>query len=177
MLCILFSSTILSSNVARRNMITIFHEASRCTRLRVTTESNFLFLLLASHEGENLIQIFTKLLSRDRPDEIQLGAAKWLVFHHSKFLLEDPVVLENSWHFSAPARLRSDNRFSMLMTWLYKVLTAVLGLVKQVAIKHMHAVGTVGPFKLAVHVAQNCPLESKSRTGTRQTKDIHYFKW
>ena len=57
----------------------------------------------------------------------------------------------------------------MLMTWLYKVLAAVLGLVKQVAIKHMHAVGTVGPFKLAVHVAQNCLLESKSRTGTRQT--------
>ena len=56
---------------------------------------SFLFLL-ASHEGENLIQIFTKLLSRDRPDEIQLGAAKWLVFHHSKFLLGDPVVLENS---------------------------------------------------------------------------------
>ena len=96
MLCILFSSTFLSSNVARRNLITIFDEASRCTRLRMTTKSNFLFLLIASHEGENLIQIFTKLLSRDRPDEIQLGAAKWLVFHHSKFLLEDPVVLENS---------------------------------------------------------------------------------
>ena len=62
---------------------------------------SFLFLL-ASHGGENLIQIFTKLLSRDRPDEIQLGAAKWLVFHHSKFLLEDPVVLDNSRHFSAP---------------------------------------------------------------------------
>ena len=135
---------------------------------------SFLFLL-ASHGGENLIQIFTKLLSRDRPDEIQLGAAKWLVFHHSKFLLEDPVVLENSWHFSAPARwrLRSDGRFSVLMTWLYKVL----GLVKQVAIKHMHAVGTVGPSQLAVHVAQNRLLESKCGPGTRQTKDIHNFKW
>ena len=135
---------------------------------------SFLFLL-ASHGGENLIQIFTKLLSRDRPDEIQLGAAKWLVFHHSKFLLEDPVVLENSWHFSAPARwrLRSDGRFSVLMTWLYKVL----GLVKQVAIKHMHAVGTVGPLQLAVHVAQNRLLESKCGPGTRQTKDIHNFKW
>ena len=135
---------------------------------------SFLFLL-ASHGGENLIQIFTKLLSRDRPDEIQLGAAKWLVFHHSKFLLEDPVVLENSWHFSAPARwrLRSDGRFSVLMTWLYKAL----GLVKQVAIKHMHAVGTVGPLQLAVHVAQNRLLESKCGPGTKQTKDIHNFKW
>ena len=135
---------------------------------------SFLFLL-ASHEGENLIQIFTKLLSRDRPDEIQLGAAKWLVFHDSKFLLGDPVVLENSWHFSAPARwrLRSDGRFSVLMTWLYKLL----GLVKQVAIKHMHAVGTVGPLQLAVHVAQNRLLESKCGPGTRQTKDIHNFKW
>ena len=65
---------------------------------------SFLFLL-ASHGGENLIQIFTKLLSRDRPDEIQLGAAKWLVFHHSKFLLEDPVVLDNSQHFSAPLQV------------------------------------------------------------------------
>ncbi|KAM7446608.1 Armadillo repeat-containing protein 8 [Porites harrisoni] len=36
----------------------------------------------ASHEGENLIQIFTKLLSRDRPDEIQLGAAKCLTNMH-----------------------------------------------------------------------------------------------
>ena len=84
MLRILFFSIInLSSNVARRNLITIFDEVSRCTRLSVTTESNFHFFFLASHEGENLIQIFTKLLSRDRPDEIQLGAAKWLVFHHS----------------------------------------------------------------------------------------------
>ena len=102
MLCILFSSTILRSNIARRNLITIFGEASRCTRLRVTTESNFHFFLLASHEGDNLIQIFSKLLSRGRPDETQLGAAKWLVFHHSKFLLGDPVVSDNSQHFSAP---------------------------------------------------------------------------
>ena len=33
----------------------------------------------ATHQGEQLVQIFTKLLSRDRPDEIQLGAAKWWV--------------------------------------------------------------------------------------------------
>ena len=36
-----------------------------------------LFLFIATHQGQNLIQIFTKLLSRDRPEEIQLGAAKW----------------------------------------------------------------------------------------------------
>ena len=42
----------------------------------------------------------------------------------------------------------------MLMTWLYQVL-AVPGLVKQVAIKHMDTVGTIGPLQLAIHVAQN----------------------
>lgn len=36
----------------------------------------------ASHQGQNLIQIFTKLLSRDRPEEIQLGAAKCLTNMH-----------------------------------------------------------------------------------------------
>ncbi|KAJ7391999.1 Armadillo repeat-containing protein 8 [Desmophyllum pertusum] len=36
----------------------------------------------ATHQGERLIQIFTKLLSRDRPDEIQLGAAKCLTNMH-----------------------------------------------------------------------------------------------
>ena len=153
MLCILFSSTILSSNVARRNMLTIFHEASRCTRLRVTTESNFLFLLLASHEGANLIQIFTKLLSRDRPDEIQLGAAKWLVFHHSKFLLGDPVVLDNSRHRSAPllvfCKMTSEERRQTFNT----DDTALQGLGSDRSCKsgghyHIHTVGTRGPLQL-----------------------------
>lgn len=36
----------------------------------------------ATHQGEGLIQVFTKLLSRDRPDEIQLGAAKCLTNMH-----------------------------------------------------------------------------------------------
>lgn len=36
----------------------------------------------ATHQGERLVQIFTKLLSRDRPDEIQLGAAKCLTNMH-----------------------------------------------------------------------------------------------
>ncbi|XP_058941840.1 armadillo repeat-containing protein 8 [Pocillopora verrucosa] len=36
----------------------------------------------ATHQGEQLVQIFTKLLSRDRPDEIQLGAAKCLTNMH-----------------------------------------------------------------------------------------------
>ena len=36
-------------------------------------------LFAASHQGEALVTILSRLLSRDRPDEIQLGAAKWLV--------------------------------------------------------------------------------------------------
>ncbi|XP_078344831.1 armadillo repeat-containing protein 8-like isoform X1 [Oculina patagonica] len=36
----------------------------------------------ATHQGEQLIQIFTRLLSRDRPDEVQLGAAKCLTNMH-----------------------------------------------------------------------------------------------
>lgn len=46
--------------------------------MHLPMSENLLFFV-AMHQGEGLIQIFTKLLSRDRPDEIQLGAAKWLV--------------------------------------------------------------------------------------------------
>ena len=174
MLCILFS-TILSSNVARGNMITIFDEASRCTRLRVTTENNFLFVLVSFSRGWESDSDFHQASLKRQTRWDSARSCKMVSVSPSKFLVEDPVVLENSWHFSAPARwrLRSDGRFSVLMTWLYKVL----GLVKQVAIKHMHAVGTVGPLQLAVHVAQNRLLESKCGPGTRQTKDIHNFKW
>lgn len=36
----------------------------------------------ATQQGKSLIEVFTKLLSRDRPDEIQLGAAKCLTNMH-----------------------------------------------------------------------------------------------
>lgn len=36
----------------------------------------------ATHQGEQLVQVFTRLLSRDRPDEVQLGAAKCLTNMH-----------------------------------------------------------------------------------------------
>ena len=174
MLCILFSSTILSSNIARRNSITIFGEASRCTRLRVTTESNFHFFLLASHEGENLIQIFTKLLSRDRPDEIQLGAAKWLVFH--------PV---NSQQKTLQSQKTADiSRRHYYITIFNTDDAALPGLGSDRSCKsgghyHMHTVGTIGPLQLLQPFTwhKTAVLERKSSTGTRQTKDIHNFKW
>ena len=41
--------------------------------------AGILVFFLATQQGKSLIEVFTKLLSRDRPDEIQLGAAKWSV--------------------------------------------------------------------------------------------------
>ena len=35
----------------------------------------------------------------------------------------------------------------------------------------------IGPLPLAIRVVQTATLENKSRTGTRQTKEIHNFKW
>ena len=144
---------------------------------------SFLFLL-ASHGGENLIQIFTKLLSRDRPDEIQLGAAKWLVFHHSKFLLEDPVVSDNSRHFSAPlqvfCKMTSDE-------WRHIFNTddaALPGLVSDRSCEsgghyHMHTAGTIGPCSYSSHLRGTKLLfwRGKVALGQDKKKDIHYFKW
>ena len=35
----------------------------------------------------------------------------------------------------------------------------------------------IGPLQLAIHVEQNRRAGEQNRTGTRQTKGIHYFKW
>ena len=51
-----------------------------------------------------------------------------------------------------------------------------LGSCKQVAIKHMHTVGTTGPLQLAIHVAQNRDAEEE-KSHWDKTNQRHNFKW